>query len=375
MMTMKTGEEVIRELLAMADVRPGGGRPWDIQVHEDRLYDRLLAGGSMALGESYMAGWWDCDALDQFFDRILRARLDKRAKRSASALWAVLKAGLINLQQGARVFEIARRHYDIGNDLFRLMLDKRLNYSCGFWQQASTLDEAQEAKLDLICRKLGLGHGMRVLDIGCGWGGFARYAAEKFRVTVTGITVSREQARFAADYCSGLPVEIKLQDYRGPAGTFDRIVSIGMFEHVGCKNYRTYMQVVRRSLASGGLFLLHTIAGNTSTHVTDPWISRYIFPNSMLPSAKQITSAAEGLFTLEDWHSFGPHYDKTLMAWHDNFTRGWESIKSSYDRQFYRMWTYYLLSCAGSFRARRNQLWQIVFSKNGLRGGYNSIRV
>jgi cyclopropane-fatty-acyl-phospholipid synthase len=164
-----------------------------------------------------------------------------------------------------------------------------------------------------------------------------------------------------------------LQDYRGLKEEFDRIISVGMFEHVGCKNYRTYMEVVHRCLKPNGLSLLHTIGRNTSASLTDPWIDRYIFPNSMLPSAKQITTAAEGLFVLEDWHSFGAYYDKTLMAWHENFTRNWDRIKGAYDRRFFRIWTYYLLCSAGCFRSRTNQLWQIVFSKNGVKEGYERI--
>jgi cyclopropane-fatty-acyl-phospholipid synthase len=251
-----------------------------------------------------------------------------------------------------------------------MMLDKRMNYSCAYWHKAMTLEDAQEAKLELICRKMGLKPGMSVLDIGCGWGGFAKYAAEKFDVKVTGVTVSQEQVEYARKDCRGLDVDIKLQDYRELNDEFERIISIGMFEHVGSKNFKTFMKVVHRCLVTNGLFLLHTIAGNSSVNSTDQWINKYIFPNSMLPSAKQITIAAEGLFVLEDWHSFGQYYDKTLMAWYQNFTENWDQIKDGYDERFYRMWAYYLLSCAGSFRARRNQLWQVVFSKQGIRGGY-----
>ena len=321
-----------------------------------------------------MDGWWDCEALDQFFYKIMDARLDKRVKKSKQVLWAILKAKITNAQSRSKAYEIGRRHYDIGNDIFSIMLDKGMNYSCGYWNKAGTLDKAQEAKLDLICRKMGLKPGMKVLDIGCGWGGFAKYAAEKYDVRVLGITVSREQVEFARKFCKGLPVEIELQDYRKLKEEFDRIISIGMFEHVGSRNYRAYMKVVRRCLTSDGLFLLHTIAGNSSVSSTDPWINKYIFPDSMLPSPKQITSAAEGVFVLEDWHSFGQYYDKTLMAWYSNFTKNWDKIKDTYNQRFYRMWTYYLLSCAGSFRSRRNQLWQIVFSKKGIQGGYKSIR-
>ena len=357
-------KQLVQQLLDLAGVRIDGDAPYDIQVHNPDFYPRVIAGGSLALGESYMDGWWDCEALDQFFERIMAARLDKKVRKSRALLWAVVKARLTGMHGRARAFEIGRRHYDIGNDLFTVMLDKRMNYSCAYWQAADTLDKAQEAKLELTCRKLGLEPGMRVLDIGCGWGAFAIYAAEKYGVEVTGVTVSEEQVKLAQNCCAGLPVRFELKDYRDIQGTFDRIVSIGMFEHVGFTNYRTYMQVVNQCLKDDGLFLLHTIGSSTSVRTVDPWIAKYIFPNSMLPSARQITEAAEGIFILEDWHSFGLHYDPTLLAWHRNFIDNWHYIQDAYDQRFQRMWVYYLLSCAGSFRARRNQLWQIVFSKN-----------
>lgn len=374
-MSVAAEKRLIQELLDHAGVQIDGDRPFDIQVHKPELYARVLAGGSLALGESYMDGWWDCAALDRFFELVLGAQLDKQIRLSRELVWTAAKARLRNPQRRAKAFEIGERHYDTGNDLFTLMLDKRLTYSCAYWEQAHTLDQAQEAKLELICRKLGLRPGMRVLDIGCGWGSFAIYAAEKHGAQVTGITVSQEQVDLARRLADGLPVSVELRDYRSLRGTFDRIVSVGMVEHVGAANYRTFMQVVRRCLADDGLFLLHTIAGNTTSRASDPWIAKYIFPNSMLPSARQLTSAAEGLFVLEDWHSFGPHYDPTLMAWHANFTENWPQISDAYGERFFRMWTYYLLSCAGSFRARRNQLWQIVYSRSGVRGGYQPVRV
>jgi len=364
-------KEIMRKILDPSGVQINGNRTWDIQIHNPNFYKRVLSGGSLALGESYMDGWWDCEALDQFFERILENRLDKKVKTNAKLfLWAMLKAKIINAQTRSKAYAIGKRHYDIGNNLFFIMLDKGLNYSCGYWKKAKTLDSAQEAKLDLICRKMGLRSGMKVLDIGCGWGGFAKYAAEKYGANIHGITVSREQVKFANKFCQGLDVKIELKDYRELKEKFDRIVSIGMFEHVGCRNYRTFMKVIHRCLKANGLFLLQTIAGSISVNSTDPWINKYIFPNSMLPSAKQITSAAEGLFVLEDWHSFGQYYDKTLMAWYNNFTKNWTKLKDEYDERFYRMWTYYLLSYAGSFRSRRNQLYQIVFSKKGIKGGY-----
>jgi len=364
-------KKVVQKILDPSDVQINGSRPWDIQIHNLKFYERVLSGGPLALGESYMDGWWDCEALDQFFDRILEDRLDKKVKTNAILfLWVMLKAKIINAQNRSKAYIIGKRHYDFGNNLFSIMLDRGLNYSCGYWKKAKTLDDAQEAKLDLICRKIGLRSGMKVLDIGCGWGGFAKYAAEKYGANIHGITVSREQVKFANKFCQGLDVIIELKDYRELKEKFDHIVSIGMFEHVGCRNYRTFMKVVHRCLKADGLFLLHTIAGNTSVNSTDSWTNKYVFPNSMQPSAKQITSATEGLFVLEDWHSFGQYYDKTLMGWHNNFIKNWTKLKDVYDERFYRMWTYYLLSCAGSFRSRKNQVWQIVFSKKGIKGGY-----
>ncbi|MBW2568032.1 MAG: cyclopropane fatty acyl phospholipid synthase [Deltaproteobacteria bacterium] len=359
----------VEDLLSFGDVKINGDRSWDMRVHNDQLYPRLLVKGSLGLCESYMDGWWDCDRLDEFSDRILKAHLENRVTPLTNFFQA-FKAKLFNFQKPSKAFNIGKHHYDIGNDLYRQMLDGRLIYSCGYWKDATTLDEAQDAKLDMICRKLKLQPGMRVLDIGCGWGGTARFAAKRYGVEVVGITVSKNQYQLAKKLCDGFPVEIRLQDYRSLEGHFDRILSIGMFEHVGYKNYVAFMKVVKRCLKNDGLFLLHTIGGNTSVANINPCIERYIFPRSMLPSANQISDAIEGLFVLEDWHSFGVYYDKTLMQWFKNFHDNWNVLKKSYDERFYRMWKFYLLSCAGSFRARINQVWQIVFSPEGVQGGY-----
>jgi cyclopropane-fatty-acyl-phospholipid synthase len=364
---------LIERLLLGADVRIDGDRPWDLQVHDDRLYARLITGGSLALGESYMDGWWDSERIDDFIDRALRADVESGVRVRGESL-RTLVAALVNLQRPSRAFRVGRHHYDIGNELYRRMLDRRMIYSCGYWRSASTLDEAQEAKLDLALRKLDLQPGMRLLDIGCGWGGAAKFAAERYGVEVVGITVSEEQVKLAREACEGLDVEIRLQDYREVTGKFDRIISIGMFEHVGVKNYKRFFQVARRCLEDDGLLLLHTIGGNLSVNRTEPWIERYIFPNSMLPSAAQIAEAVEGKFVIEDWHNFGPDYDRTLMCWWKNFEAEWPALEDQYDQRFYRMWKYYLLSCAGSFRSRKNQLWQVVLAPNGVRGGYRAPR-
>ncbi len=361
-------------LLHEAGVTINGQQPWDIMVHDDRFYKRIISGGTLALGESYMDGWWDCQKLDDLFFRLLRANLSDTLKINVSTLITYIAALTTNKGSERNAYTIGEKHYDIGNDLFALMLDKRLVYTCAYWDQAKNLDEAQENKLELVCKKIGLKKGQKVLDIGCGWGSFAKYAAEKYGATVVGVTVSKEQQELGQKLCAGLPVEIRLQDYRKIDETFDHIVSLGMFEHVGPKNYKTYMEVANRCLKDDGVFLLHTIGSNTSHRAPDPWLDKYIFPGSLLPSVAQIGKAIEKLFVLEDWHSFGVDYDKTLLAWFERFDTHWPSLKEKYGERFYRMWKYYLLSCAGLFRARHVQLWQIVLTKRGIVGGYKSVR-
>lgn len=370
---VETYKQAVQKILKHADIKINGSRPYDIKVKDERLYKRVLAEGSLGLGESYMDGWWECKQLDEFFNKVLRAKLDKKVRGFKSVL-LLLRAKGTNMQSKSRAHIVGKKHYDIGNNLYKKMLDKRMAYSCGYWRKAKNLNQAQEAKFDLICKKLNLRPGQKILDIGCGWGGFPKYAAEKYKVKVVGITISEEQVKLAKEICKGLPIKIRLQDYRELNEKFDHIISIGMFEHVGSKNYRTYMKIVSKNLKPDGLFLLHTIGKNISRSFPDPWTNKYIFPNGVLPSPKQITKAAEGLFIVEDWHNFREDYNKTLMQWYKNFTKNWNKIKDSYDDRFYRMWTYYLLSAAGSFKSGKNQLWQIVFSKNGVAGGYKSVR-
>jgi len=361
--------DVVGRLLQRAGIELDGSRPFDLRVRDTRFFRRVLAHGSLGLGESYMDGWWDCGALDELLTRIMAARLDQQVQ-GVDSLLAAARARLFNLQAGRRAWEVAERHYDLGNELYQAMLGKRLVYSCGYWQQARDLDSAQLAKLDLVCRKLQLAPGMRVLDIGCGWGEALKHAAETYGVSGVGLTLSREQAAYARELCRGLPVDIRLQDYRELDERFDRVYSIGMFEHVGVRNYRTYFERVRAALAPDGLSLLHTIGGERSTGHTDPWIAKYIFPNSMLPSAAQVTAAAEGLFVIEDWHVFGADYDHTLMAWLANIEGAWDALPPKYDQRFRRMWRFYLCCSAASFRTRRNNLWQVVMSPQGVPGGY-----
>ena len=361
------------QLLALADIRVGGGRPWDMRVHHPDTFDRILTRGSLGLGESYVDGWWDCDQVDEFITRILRARLDAQVGR-VGWLWASLKARLTNLQSQHRAWQVGEMHYDLGNDLYEAMLDPSMAYSCAYWPQAQTLAQAQEAKLDLICQKLKLQPGMTLLDIGCGWGSLMLFAAQHYGVHCVGLTISKEQAKLGAEKARNLPVRFELADYRqfnpDSEQRFDRIASVGMFEHVGHKNYRAYFDMARRSLRDDGLFLLHTIGKNRAGAGIDPWIEKYIFPNGVLPSASEIAYYSEDAFVMEDWHNFGEDYDKTLMAWHARFEAAWPKLQDRYGERFYRMWCYYLQCCAGTFRARDNQLWQVVLSPRGHAGGY-----
>ncbi|HEV2613544.1 MAG TPA: cyclopropane fatty acyl phospholipid synthase [Gammaproteobacteria bacterium] len=368
---------MIENLLAEAGIQVNGPNPWDITVHNKDFFSRVLKDGALGLGESYIEEWWDCPQLDSFIDKVYRSRIDTKVKENKRLLLRLWVHKIFNFQTKHRAYDVGRKHYDLGDDLFMAMLDKRMTYTCGYWKKAKNLEQAQEAKLDLVCQKLGLKPGMTVLDIGCGWGAFLQYAAEKYGVKAVGITISKDQANLAKRNCRDLPVEIRFEDYRElnkSSEKFDRIVSLGMFEHVGHKNYKIYMKTMRHCLTDDGLFLLHTIGRNDTSYTTDEWIAKYVFPNGMLPSIKQIGQSIENVFVMEDWHNFGADYDKTLLAWHENFNKNWNSLKNNYDDTFFRLWNYYLLTCAGAFRARGNQLWQIVLSKEGVPGGYVSVR-
>jgi cyclopropane-fatty-acyl-phospholipid synthase len=257
-----SSEEVVRRLASSLGVTINGDRPFDIRVHDPRFYGRVLAAASLGLGESYMEGWWDCDDLVELHRRIAVSEVEERLTRSKGLVLAALKARLLNLQSRRRASIVAEQHYNLTVDHYRRMTDKWITLSCGYWKDATNLEEAQEAKLELICRKLQLTSSDRVLDIGCGFGSFARYAAQRYHCAVVGINVSSEQVAVARELCRGLPVELHVCDYRETGvfrgrDPFDKVVSAGMFEHVGYRNHRTYMEVAASCLKEGGLFLLH----------------------------------------------------------------------------------------------------------------------
>ncbi|GKW14751.1 cyclopropane-fatty-acyl-phospholipid synthase [Pectobacterium carotovorum subsp. carotovorum] len=361
-------------MLATADITINGTRPFDIQVINPGFFKRVLQEGSLGLGESYMDGWWECEQLDMFSHRVLRADLEAKLPRRLHDLTRVALSRITNLQSRRRAQIVGKAHYDLGNDLFTLMLDPYMQYSCAYWKQAQTLEQAQEDKLAMICEKLQLTSGMTLLDIGCGWGGLAEFAARHYGVSVYGITISKEQQMLAQQRCQNLDVTIERQDYRDLNRQFDRVVSVGMFEHVGPRNYDNYFRIVRRNLKPNGLFLLHTIGANKTDPYLDPWTHKYIFPNGCIPSIRHIAQASEPYMVMEDWHNFGTDYDRTLMAWHARFQQGWPQLSPRYPARFRRMFSYYLNLCAGAFRARTLQLWQIVFSLEGVEGGLRVAR-
>jgi cyclopropane-fatty-acyl-phospholipid synthase len=361
--------EEMENLLARGGIRIDGDRPWDMRITGTGVFERLAAQGSLGLGEAYMDGDWDAGRLDEFFSRVLRGRLDREVK-PLRLLLPVLRARVCNLQSARRAWKVGEAHYDLGNDFYQAMLGRSMAYSCGYWKNAATLDEAQDAKLDLICRKLDLRPGMRLLDIGCGWGSLMVHAARHYGARCVGITISKQQAAFVRETHQDLPIEVSLFDYRGLGGRFDRIASVGMFEHVGHKNHRAFMRTAADCLASDGIFLLHTIGKNERGDPSDPWIEKYIFPNGEVPSLGQIGDAIDGLFIAEDMHNFGADYDKTLMAWNDNFEAAWPRFAADMGERFHRMWRYYLLSCAGAFRARDMQVWQWTLTRQGIPGGW-----
>ncbi len=373
---MAPSRQIVTKLLNQAGITVNGSREHDMQIHDEKCFDMILNSWSLGLGESYMQGMWTSKKLDTFISKLFSSSIDHKffTKLKPTLVAHSLKYKFLNLQNIRRAFEVGQKHYDLGNNFFENMLDPYMQYSCGYWEKANNLKDAQINKLDMVCQKLKLKPGDHVLEIGCGWGGFAKYAIKKYKINYTGISISEEQILYAKKHLKNLKANFILSDYRSIQGVFDKVVSIGMFEHVGQKNYRDYFEVAFRSLKKDGLFLLHTIGSSQTKMVTDPWIHKYIFPNGYIPSYNQIASAAEGFFHLEDWHNFGKDYDLTLQAWYQNFKKNWKKNENNYPNTFYKMWEYYLLSCAGYFRSKRGQLWQIVFSRINSQQKYVSYR-
>lgn len=369
-----TEKDRIVGLLCDAGIVVNGPDPWDLQVHSEEMWTRLFAQGTLGFGEAYMDGLWDCADIAEFINRIIRNRVHAKLRLTPNLVWQIAKAKLFNMQSVPLSRRVATIHYS-ETDAYRASLDNRMTGSCGYWPEGvTTLDDAQEAKLDLVCRKIGLKPGQLVWDIGCGWGAFMGFAAEKYGARCVGVTVSPDQAAYGRERYKHLPVEFRVQDYREFDGKADHVVSMGMFEHVGHKNHRTYFEKARQVIKDDGLFMLHTIGQRDSSDTIDPWLEKYIFPGGVIPSMAQIGEAIDGLWTVVDVHNIGPDYDKTLCAWYDNFERKWTRRGTPEGERFFRLWKYYLLVCAGGFRARGLQVWQFVLSPTGVPEGYRFAR-
>lgn len=371
-------EKKVKELLSDADIVVDGDRAWDIRVTNPKFYKRIIINGLDGFADAYVDNWWDCQALDELLYKALRARLPEKLKWNYPNIRHYLVETLFNRQKRAQALSNIKKHYDLGNSLYQNMLDSGMSYTCAYWKDAGTLDEAQETKLDLVCRKLDLKPGMKVLDVGCGWGSFLKYAAEKYGVEGVGITLSKEQVDLGNELCKGLPVDLRLEDYRNITGKFDRIVSLGIIEHIGPRNYRILMEKIHKALDDDGLCLFHTIGhlypSPTLLQTEMTWIEKHIFPGGVLPTMGQICNSFEGLFMLQDVQNMGHYYYPTLLSWEKNFTKNWDNIKNEYDERFYRMWKYYLLSCSAALRSGRYAVWQLVLDKGNATEVYQSVR-
>lgn len=378
-------ERSVTRVFDAADLEIGGARPWDPQIHDERFFRRVVLGGSLGLGDSYVEGWWDCEDLGAFFRRLLPARARARRFLGLPGLVHGLRRRLLDLQTRRRARAVVDHHYDLPPALFETMLGSTMAYSCAYWRsgagEAEGLDEAQRAKLDLVCRKLELSSDDRVLDLGCGFGSFSRYAAERYGCRIVAVTLSGSQARYAREFCAGLPVEVHHADYRDPSSwtgdqPFSKVASIAMFEAVGRRSFRSYMELVDRVLAEGGRWLLHTIGDDVCS--SDPWLHRHIFPNGELPTHGQIEGAVEGLFEIHDSHEFGADYARTLAAWEERFRRGWQELSAAdpgrFDERFFRIWIYYLGCCRGAFLAADLYLWHVLFGREPAPRGYTPVR-
>ncbi len=355
---MSFAKRRVEGFLRNADIEIGGSRPGDIAINDERVFRDFILRGSLGAGESYMRGWWDARNLDVFFEKAIRGGMDRKLGSLGYFLYEV-QARLLNMQSKGRAKMVGETHYDLDPDMYEAMLGPTMAYTSGIWEEVETLDAAQNAKLERISKYLAITPGMKILDIGCGWGTFLKYAGER-GAKVHGITISTPQAKYARNFTKGLPVSVEVEDYRDITSSYDAVVSIEMIEAVGHKNTRRYFECVRKVLPKGGRFMLQAIVGERTEATADPWLHKYIFPNGVLPSFSLIAKDIEGLFSMVDVKDFGLSYDKTLMAWMGNFEKAWPKFETRHGEKFHRMWTYYLMLCAGSFRAKKNTVMQIL---------------
>jgi cyclopropane-fatty-acyl-phospholipid synthase len=353
--------------------RFGAGAPVALEIHDRAFFRRLATRGKLGVGESYTAGEWDTPDLPGLFELLLR-NADATGIRHGGVRRLLELRPRTGRRNGLRR---ARRniayHYDLGNELFELMLDETMTYSCAIFEHAGqSLADAQRAKYRRLCEALELGADDHVLEIGCGWGGFARFAAETTGCRVTAITISRAQAALARERTAGLPVEIREQDYRTVAGSFTKIVSIEMLEAVGADQYGTFFATIDRVLAHGGRAAVQTILVPDQRweryRRTPDWIERYVFPGCLIPSLEALARAASrhsslGIYGVDE---IGEHYAETLRRWRARFLARLEDVRAlGYDRRFERTWDFYLAFCEAAFRTRWLRDAQLLLRRAG----------
>jgi cyclopropane-fatty-acyl-phospholipid synthase len=353
--------------------RFGAGAPVRIAIHDAAFFRRLATRGKLGLGESYTAGEWDADDLVALFELLLR-NADRAATRHARVRGLLELRPRLNRRNGlVRSRRNIAYHYDLGNELFALMLDETMTYSCAVFERPEmSLAEAQRTKYERLSRLLDLRADDHVLEIGCGWGGFARHAAERHGCRVTGITISREQAALARERTQGLPVEILEQDYRAVEGTFTKVVSIEMIEAIGADQFATFFATIDRVLAPDGRAAVQTILvpeQRWDRYRRSPdWIERYVFPGCLIPSLEALTHAAAqhsrlGLYGVEE---IGEHYAETLRRWRSSFRERIDEVRNlGYDRRFERIWDFYLAFCEAAFRTRALRDAQLLLVRPG----------
>ena len=366
-------EEKLKLILKKhCNITINGNNPQDIIVTNNKFYNMALTNGELGVSESYMYGYWySNDLYSTIYQLCSNYKSISYYDFNINDVLSILSRKIFNQQTISRALVDVQSHYDIGNDLYTRMLDKNMQYTCGFWQDTNDLDTAQLQKMKIIGQKLNLKPGDTLLDIGCGWGYLINYLSKEYNVKGLGITLSEEQLSYAKnEFKNNENVDYKLMDYRNiPKNMkFNKIVSFGMLEHVGVKNYNDYFNIVYDHLENNGLALIHTIGRQsniTNAQATSDFIDKYIFPGSYIPCWEELSPIVSRKFFIHDWHNFGQYYNKTLLAWHKIINSKWNEIPN-YNEEFKKMWNFYLISSAVSFELCHLKLWQILISKDCL---------
>lgn len=351
----------------------GQGRPVTVRLHDESLVRRILLNPDLGIGEGYMEGSFTIDDDDLHGFLALAVRNSQNAWRHPlhRFLWKLRYLSRVARQYNpaGRARRRVAHHYDLSGELYDLFLDSDKQYSCAYFRSPDdTLEQAQAQKKAHIAGKLRIEPGMRVLDIGCGWGGLALTLARDYGARVLGVTLSEEQHEVANERARaaglGNRAQFRLMDYREVEGTFDRVVSVGMFEHVGAPHYREYFRTVREKLTEDGIALIHTIGRSTPPGANSPWIEKYIFPGGYIPALSEIMTAVEKEdFISQDIEVWRLHYAQTLRHWHDRFVANEERVREIYDDRFCRMWRYYLVACEQTFRCNRQVVFQLQLAR------------